>query len=204
MVLAVMSTGCLITDPPQYNPPKHTRPFFDNATALPPLNSIVKVEGSAPTDITFEAFVFSQDDPVDPSSPSDFQQVEVYLYIDLGLQDSIPYRYAIPPARLAPGATLDQGGRKVQRTWRPNLNTVDYGCHTATLVAAHKFDDTPCPACADDSSAITWQILRCSQGDCNTMPATGPQSCEGFTNLCRTSESEATCVERGATSGDTQ
>lgn len=189
MALAVMSTGCLITDPPQFKPPKHTRPFLDNTTALPPPSQIFVVEDSEVQDgtkaeIDFSADVFSQDDPVDPASPSDFQQVEVYLYIDLGLdQGTIPYRYALPSTKLAPGGTLETE-RRVTRTWRPNLNTVDYGCHTATLVASHKFDDTPCPACPDDASAITWQILRCSatMGNCDQMPMTGPQSCQALKN----------------------
>jgi len=187
-----MTTGCLITDPPQFKPAKHTRPFLANPDPLP---GVIKVDSTlfdtTQSVIRFSADVFSQDDPVDPSTPSDFTAVSAVLYIDYGFtggpgDDLQPYRFAFnKPRPLDPG-TIDQTKRRVTLEWHPNVQRVDPGCHNATLTVSHVFDDVPCPACSDDSASITWQILRCSSSDgtCNDLPVTGTSSCEGLTNSC--------------------
>src|SRR5262249_32212570 len=78
-------------------------------------------------------------------------------------------------------------GRRVSVQWPPRIYQVDPGCHTATLIASHIFDDTGCPSCLDDYSTLTWQILRCDSskpGDCDTLPVTGGASCAGLTGSC--------------------
>ncbi|MFT3775682.1 MAG: hypothetical protein QM820_60825 [Minicystis sp.] len=202
------STGCLISDPPQFRPAKHTRPFLVEATADPDPRAVLAVDstllGSSQSTITFSANVISQDDPVDSTSGSAFQQVKAWLYLDYGLaQDPLlPYAFVIPPANeLSPGATLDDKSRRVSATWRPALQPVEPGCHTVTLVVSHKFDDLQCPVCDDDFSTITWQILRCNRSlgddDCNKLPVAGTGSCEKLTNSCATVRAKLEAADAG-------
>ena len=186
-------TGCLITDPPQFNPPRHTRPFLIEATADPDPKSILTVDTQLlPTTQSAEEFsaeVVSQDDPSSTTMSTDFQQVTGWLYIDLGFDQGDgkqPYRLAFPGSSIPAGGTLEQTGRRIRATWRPGSQIVDPGCHTATLIVSHRFDDIPCPVCDDDFSSITWQILRCdrSADGCKELPVHGDHSCEGLTNSC--------------------
>lgn len=187
-----MTTGCLITDPPQFKPPKHTRPFLDATTASPDPKEVIVIKGKpGVTGIgskEFSASFTSQDDTGD----GDFNEVKAFLYIDLGFQNPFdplaPFVQVIPTTvTQAEGGSLSQTGRTVSAKWHLGPTDVALGCHRATLVVSHIFDATPCPVCNDDWSAITWQILRCdeSNGDCGAMPLTGPTSCEGLTmNSC--------------------
>lgn len=208
LALATMSTGCLLTDPPQFKPAKHTRPFLLEATADPDPRAVLVVDSalipSTQNTLPFSANVMSQDDPADSTSPTSFQQVEAWLYVDYGLDDadplSPPHRFAFPATRLDPGGTLDDIDRRVKAVWRPGLQKVDPGCHTVTLVVAHKFDDLQCPLCVDDFSAITWQILRCDRtklGDCDALPVSGPGSCESLTNSCATVRAKLEAEDAG-------
>lgn len=190
LVSAAMSTGCLITDPPQFKPPKHSRPLLDATTADPDPGAVLRVEESeiqngTKSAIKFSADVISQEDSADTGSA--FQQLEAWLYIDYGSDaDPLqPYSFAIRANKIQPASSSDQK-RRVEATWRPGLQRVDAGCHTVTLVVSHIFDDSLCPVCSDDHSSITWQILRCdnSKGDCDAMPLTGPGACKARSNSC--------------------
>lgn len=188
------STGCLITDPPQFNPPKHTMPFLVEATADPDPTRILTVDTQLlPTTqsvLQFSAEVRSQDDPSGTTTP--FQQVEGKLYIDYGLNlpgtENQPFRFVFDGSPTLASGTLAQTGRRITASWTPSFVDVHPGCHTATLIVSHKFQDPPssCPICADDFSAITWQILRCDRSvdGCKDLPVNGDNSCEGLTNSC--------------------
>jgi hypothetical protein len=163
-------------------------------TASPDPKQIFKVDdANLPAEITFSAQVVSQDD----SSPtSSFYDVKTKLYIDYGYPDNPggPFFYDLDGTAIAPG-TLQTTKRLAAAQWSPIFNQVPYGCHTATLVASHVFDDqrlagTQCPLCADDYTMITWQVLRCNSSmtgtsfDCTKLPITGPTSCAGLTSSC--------------------
>jgi hypothetical protein len=191
---AVMSTGCLITDPPQFKPAKHTRPWLNPITADPDPRTVLVIDGKPgeTPPITFSAEVQSQDDEV---GDGQFQRVETQLYIDLGFNNTFdpytPYAQVHSGTRLESGS-LDQTGRRVSATWHLTTQDVSPGCHRATLLVSHIFDNIPCPVCPDDFTAITWQILRCdkSNGDCDSLPVAGAQSCEDLTNSCATVRAE--------------
>lgn len=181
--VAVMSSGCLITDPPQFKLPTHTRPLLDPTFADPDPGAVKVVrESQIQTPITFSAEVISQEDAADTGGA--YQRLEAWLYIDYGstLDPQLPYSFAIP-ASIKVGTN---GKRRVSATWRPASPYSDLGCHRATLVVSHIFDDTLCPVCTDDYSTLTWQILRCdeSKGDCGALVLSGTGSCEGLTNTC--------------------
>lgn len=187
-VAMLMSTGCLITDPPQFKPAKHTRPWLNPITADPDPQSVLVIDGKTGEipPITFSAEVSSQDDDTGDGL---FQRVETQLYIDLGFNGMFdpltPYAQVHGGTRLEP-SSLDQTGRRVSATWHLTTQDVAPGCHRATLLVSHLFDTIPCPVCPDDFTAITWQILRCdrSNGDCDKLPVEGASSCENLTNSC--------------------
>jgi hypothetical protein len=194
LALTMTSTGCIITDPPQFTPPKHTRPFLVEATATPDPKDILPVDqqllGTTQSVLKFAADVVSQDDPSSTTTPTAFQQVEGRLYLDYGLNGTEltrPYRFALSATPILPSGTLEQTGRRISATWSPLQVPVSDGCHTVTLIVSHKFDDqSNCPVCSDDFSAITWQIARCdrSLGGCKDLPVSGKGSCQGLTNSC--------------------
>jgi hypothetical protein len=186
-----------VTNPPQFIPQKHTAPFLVAATAAPNVGTVKVVDTQDPqalAHVTFAADVISQDDP--PDSTGQFQEVHSRLFIDYGVEIAVgmPFHYAIPGTRLAAG-TLDQTtGRRVSATWSPMADAVLPGCHTATLMASHLFDEqSMCPVCADDFSMISWQILFCdsSQGTCNALPIMGPGQCQAITTSCAAVESKS-------------
>jgi hypothetical protein len=194
-LLAMSTAGCLITDPPQFTPQQHTAPFLVASTAAPDLREVVIVDAQNLVLQTFAADVISQDDPAD--STGQFQQVHTRLYIDYGfaVAPGEPFRYVIDGDTIAAGTLDETTGRRVSATWQPAVYGVDPGCHTATLIASHVFDDQPgCPVCTDDYSILSWQLLRCDSsiaGDCDELPVSGPGECPPITTSCATVESES-------------
>ncbi len=193
-LIAMSTSACLITDPPQFTAPQHTAPFLLQQTANPDPGQVLVVNDvDLPSEITFSAQVVSQDD----SSPSAgaFYQVEAWLYIDYGFtgQPGRPFLWA--QGGTTSTGSIETAGRLAAADWDPTYEPVPFGCHTATLVASHIFDEhglnpTDCPVCADDYSTITWTMLRCNSGmtgtpfDCADLPVTGPASCAGLTSSC--------------------
>ncbi len=172
-VVTMSTAGCLITDPPQFTAAQHTAPFLVPSSASPDARSVVILDVRNLGTETFSAEVVSQDDPA--GSTGQFQQVQSRLYIDYGFTagPGQPFRYVLPGTTLNPG-TLDQTtNRVVSASWFANSPPVDLGCHTVTLVASHIFDAVPeCPACNDDFSTITWQVLSCDSSimdGCNSL-----------------------------------
>ena len=211
--LAMTCAGCIITDPPQFNPPKHTRPFLVESTADPNPNLVLAVDSqqilSTQRTLTFSAEVVSQDDPSSTSTPTDFQQVRGRLYIDYGLEGSQPFVFSFGSTnRLDPGGTIEETGRRISASWSPgDHQDVSLGCHTVTLIVSHIFDEGGCPVCDDDFSTLTWQILRCDMNvdHCQDLIVSGAGSCEGLTNSCvavremEGSNAEACPEQAGAT-----
>ena len=70
------------------------------------------------------------------------------------------------------------------------------GCHTATMIVSHLFDDqTHCPVCTDDFSAITWHFVICP--DLTTCTTTADISgCLNLHNDCPAVQ--AALVDAGA------
>lgn len=186
VLAAAMSTGCLITETPQFTARPHTRPMLVEATAYPDPGKILLIDGST-VPVPFYAEVVSQDDPANASLP--FEKVFSYLYLDYGIAGSSrPFRDAVQGSPLASGS-IEESGRKVEVDWYPEDSRLNDGCHTATLIVSHQFDDSvtrplntpPCPVCDDDISSITWTMLLCMNGgDCADLPLSGPTSCEGI------------------------
>ncbi len=185
VALGMANMGCLMTSTPQFTAQEHTAPFFVESTASPDPRAVVKIDTAA-FDSEFPAFVFSadvvsQDDPTGP-----FSQVFSYLYLDYG-QTTIPgfpFLYPIQGNPLAPGGTLEQTTpRLASATYTVGAPLdLSFGCHTATLVVSHHFDQglVPCPTCANDYSMLTWPLLRCDSNQspgCDDLPVSGASAC---------------------------
>lgn len=204
--LALSTTGCLITDTPQFTPQTHTAPFLVAASASPDPRTVVIVDTQNLVPVTFAADVVSQDDLL--GSTGAFQKVYSRLYLDYGVPGGgglpFPY-YPITGETIDPGTLEQTTGRRVSALWYPHEADVSLGCHTATLIVSHIFDDQPgCPVCAGDSSMLTWQVLRCDSsmvGNCNALPVTGPDMCQPITTGCPTVETDAGSSCPGLTDG---
>jgi hypothetical protein len=179
--IAMSTTGCLITSTPQFKARQHTAPFLDAATAQPDWRAVVIVDKSKPTTPSFSASVISQDDP--PDSNGLFQKVYSVLYIDYGIEaePNRPFLHGIAGSTTDLGTLDPANPRTVTATWYPNVDAVGPGCHTATLMVSHIFDySSLCPACAGDSSSITWQVLSCDSsmpGSCDDLPVAKNGAC---------------------------
>jgi hypothetical protein len=186
-LFAVPSVGCVITDTPQFQTPQHTAPFLVGATAMPPLGQVQILDLDSEPALQFGADVISQDDPA--GSGGQFTTVSARLYVDYGVEPpgtkNQPY-FGLPftgDNQLQNG-TLDQTtGRFISATWISADVPPAEGCHTATLVASHLFDETPgCPRCDDDYSMLTWMVLACrtslvgKPGNCQDLPVSGAPS----------------------------
>lgn len=179
-----MSSGCLITDPPQFKLPAHTRPLLDATTAnRDPSDVVVIDETNAHTPVTFSVDVISQEDV---SENSEFHKLQARFFIDYGAPaDLKPYLY-LGPTQIT---SSPDGKRRVTAQWFPDAQPVGSGCHRATLFVMHAVDSfTQCPLCADDYSTLTWKILRCdrSKGECDNLVLNGLGECPELTNTCPT------------------
>src|SRR5262249_6684508 len=72
-LLAMSTTGCLITSTPQFQPQEHTAPFLVATTADPDSRSLVILDAANKGTTNFKAEVISQDDQ--PGSGGLFQKV---------------------------------------------------------------------------------------------------------------------------------
>jgi len=193
-VVTLSTSGCLITDPPQFTAQQHTAPFLVPSSAEPDARSVIIIDSASIGTETFSAEVISQDDPA--GSTGQFQNVQSRLYIDYGFLagPGQPFRYVLPGTTIGSGTLSQTTGRRVSASWFAGTNPVDPGCHTVTLVASHLFDDVPeCPACDDDFSTITWQVLRCdsSMGTCASLPVTGAMGCPPLAYSCELVHAES-------------
>jgi hypothetical protein len=178
----MLSAACLVTSKPQIEDPQTTPPFLIAASADPDVREFIKLEGDTP--VTLFADVVSEDGQ---------QDVQTALYVDYGLQSTVvpdwPYAWAIRGNQF-PAGTLADGHRRIHQTFYPSVNTLADGCHTLTLVVSHAFeqeaDDRYCPVSLDDSSQLTWYVLKCSApGNCPVVDfTTEKQTCPVATVAC--------------------
>ena len=185
------SSACLVLSPPEYEKPEQTAPMLVAGEAFPDLRQTIYVYDDTPW-VEFGGAVLSEDagDPV-----------QFAIFLDYGQRNAAgrPYRNVVYPFEPVSPGTLADGPRTFSsKLWYPSVQTVSYGCHTATLMASHAFDPGVCPASPDDASYLVWQVIRCpSSNECNDTcepPACDPV--EGCAS-CSTPEPDAS-AERGA------
>jgi hypothetical protein len=167
LLAAVMSPACLVTSTTEFQEPAQTPPFLIASTADPDIREfLVVVDGETRKD--FSAEIISEDRG---------QPVKVALYIDYGETNVAgqPFRYSLTNfPDIAPGSFGDKP-RRVQAQWFPDIQFVENGCHTITMVVTHEFDFLDCPKVPSDSSQLVWKVLRCkSRETCDPISINDP------------------------------
>jgi hypothetical protein len=175
-----------VTSTPEFPDPQPTAPYLLASLAKPDPRQVYVFNTTESTSfITFSANVVSQDIADDPI----YGHVSVLLYIDYGFPDNpnpaLPYLevFESPNSPLEPGS-LEQTDRRASVNWYPNKSLL--GCHTATMVASHRFTGgARCPADANDYSMITWQVFVCDSSDgkngCDLLDLS---ACKGWSRSC--------------------
>jgi hypothetical protein len=193
LLAAVMSPACLVTSTSEFQEPQQTPPFLVASTADPDIREfLIVVDGETRKD--FSASIISEDRG---------HPVKVALYIDYGEPNVAgqPFRYSLTNfPDIAPGSLSDDS-RRVQAQWFPEIQFVENGCHTVTMVVTHEFDFLDCPKVPTDSSQLVWKVLRCkSRETCDPISINDPAL------MCPSSEQSplASCLQNstGPDAGD--
>lgn len=167
LLAAVMSPACLVTSTSEFQEPQQTAPFLVASSADPDIREfLIVVDGESRKD--FSASVVSEDRG---------EPVKVALYIDYGEPNVAgqPFRYSLTNfPDVAPSSFSDKD-RRVQAQWFPDIQFVENGCHTVTMVVTHEFDFLDCPKDLSDSSQLVWKVLRCkSRETCEDISINDP------------------------------
>lgn len=196
-LLALTPAGCLVASTPEFEKPQQTRPFLLAASADPDIREFVIItDEKANIRNEFSALVMSEDVG---------EPVKVALYIDYGEPnvEGRPFHKALTLFPDLPAGKLSDGGRRIRAHLFPEQENVEPGCHTVTMIVSHEFDYSGCPKSLDDSSQLTWTVLRCSSiTDCATINAdNSAKNCPSSNTSMNKLES---CAEAstGADAGD--
>lgn len=154
MTVAGATSGCLVTDSPDFSPPARTAPQL--FPVLPTTEFIRALTGESGYQLPkFDANVLSEDAGDD---------LESALLIDYGVEGpgGDPWLTATPGPTL-PARSLADGPRLVSAGWNPfNFGA---GCHTVTMMVTHaKWGVNPgywCPKEANDYATLTWVVALC-------------------------------------------
>lgn len=178
VVLSLASVGCIVAEPPPYDPPPRTPPILDLANAIPWVGSTIPVDrydDTFPEEQTKIAFniPFRSEDQGEP--------LRYGLHVDYLLVPSEESSTNIDRRTLT-ASTFDDENRRITFDWTVRL--VGDGCHQLTLLVAHDSswnndESRPDPLLGrGDIATATWWI--------NVNPAPG----ERYTlRNCRSLES---------------
>lgn len=180
LVLSLATGGCIVAEPPPYDPPPRTPPILDLANAIPWVGSTIPVDRygeqfpEEQTEIEFNI----------PFRSEDRGEGLLYgLLVDYLLVPSAQSQTSHDHRSLQP-STFDDESRRIVFSWKVDANNLTDGCHQLTLVVAHESswddeEDRPDPLLGrGDIAMATWWI--------NVNPAPG----ERYTlRNCRSLES---------------
>lgn len=170
--LALSLPACLVTSPPEYEPPPQTAPQLVASAAFPSLWKLITIDERTPF-LTFGGAVISEDDGED---------VQFVLYIDYGTSNSAmnPYKNRVFPLPSVKAGKIADGQRSFEVPWYLDSVPIQKGCHTITLVASHEFEQVNvCPADSKDMSTIEWKLVNCDAGDQGCPTQCNEPTCEG-------------------------
>ncbi|HWA71480.1 MAG TPA: hypothetical protein VG937_04080 [Polyangiaceae bacterium] len=165
----LVSTGCIVADPPQYEEPKRTPPILDLNHAEPsPFWLVIIDRNDGQLNHALQVTVpFRSDDQG--------EWVWFALHVDFKGQDVPLWSDRRPPS------TIDDTTRSMSRPSEMDAR-VGAGCHQLTLIAAHEssWDITnqrPLPDAPKDDIAIgTWWVHMDPKSDPYTLPSCPNQS----------------------------
>jgi hypothetical protein len=132
-VMALTTTGCLVTDSPEFPEPKRTPPFLTNFDPSPAEIQTIPVRpGTNPNDRNYLPAYVSFDVVSDDLG----DDLEALVLLDFQGPDRPPARELCPSIPSIPPATLQSTGRNVRCDF---TLTVAAGCYTVTAVVSHDF-----------------------------------------------------------------
>lgn len=176
MPVLLLSSSCLVTSTPRLEDPRQTPIIL---TALSP-DPRVPLERHSDGTLDFEVQVRSEDAGND---------VELIAILDFGFPAS-KLRYPFLTGSI-PASHIDNLNRSV--SFGTNAQGLALGCHSVTLLAAHKFsadgtavdpfDASYCPKRPDDYARLTWIVNICEDPACGNLPLQGPNGCPMSTDI---------------------
>jgi hypothetical protein len=151
----LVTSSCVVADPPEYQEPVQTRPVLDvlkaDPTTLRPL--VVNLNDQVPISV-----------PVRSEDAGEL--LSAHFYIDY---DAVTPNIVLNSQNIA-ASTYADDGRVISFKWTVNLSSS--GCHSLSLIVAHissfRGDDTDVlipEKAATDATIVTWWL--------NVNPATG-------------------------------
>jgi hypothetical protein len=148
VLVALVSTGCIVAEAPSYGAPRRTTPVIDHLSVEPQPSFLVRME---PTDVSKQfSFTVHSEDAGEP--------LFAVLVIDYnGGED----RQTVFDAVDIPARAADEP-KNVTLLFEPDGSISD-GCHSLTALVMHdssrSADQLPIPIVSDgDVAAITWWI----------------------------------------------
>ena len=141
-VVALSATGCLVSDPPEYQEPERTAPMLQRSLAIPAPTEILPI--SLGDTVTFTVPFRSEDAGVTPIA------VLVLDYTIRGREDALSSDPNQPPS------DFNDTTRSFSITH--TFDGVDLGCHQISLVATHfgNLDTNFLPVSLEDTDVVTW------------------------------------------------
>ena len=130
LVSVMLSSGCLVADPPLYEEPPPTPPMFDLSEAEPPPGTVrvIRRTGSNPETGLDISVPFRSDDRG--------ERVFAALHVDYNVR-FVPDSFTAVQSAFA-ASTLDDQDRAITLRWPFGPDDPSPGCHTLTLLVSHE------------------------------------------------------------------
>jgi hypothetical protein len=192
---AMLVASCLITDVPTFEDEVQTAPKLLKWTAFPFPQELLVIQSNQVTQ-AFSARVESAHDLEQP--------IGVRLYVDYGVPRSEgspnPFRAYASFAPVPPSEDDPTAERIASASW--TQDGTPPGCHSFTLMVAHRFDDaTNCPEELSDSDEITWIAFICAPGQTCDTTDFDPNECPKTVRKCPEVADEARAGATSSTGG---
>jgi hypothetical protein len=149
VLLLGASSGCLLSDPPEYENQQRIPPVLDVVNADPSPAQILTLQGDDTESVSVP--FRSEDDGVNP-------------YAVLVLDYTVPERRTQPGWTIAPPSTFDDTTREFGIAWTVPRRP---GCHLITLLATHLDNrgDDNLPEDPERMSVVIWWAIIAVDGE---------------------------------------
>jgi hypothetical protein len=161
-LMAGISAGCVVSDPPEYGVARQTPPFLDATSAFPDL--FYRVDLTSGQTKSFGAELRSEDAG---------EPILAQLFLDYNVTDGNIPRQRVLGFKQVAASTIDDAKRTVQIPWL--VQGVTPGCYPISLVVTHvgNLDETNKPKNSTDTAILTWWVSIDEPGDMAQCPVQG-------------------------------
>ena len=160
--MALLS-GCIVTDPPQYEEPTRTPPILDLLNARPVLGDVIVIDRTDNDDANDRVELSI---PVRSDDQGEFLKAALWVDVSFGSAFFTDRQTKVPPS------TLDDEARSINLSWTVKDLPRKPGCHPLTLLVSHEsnwdeFNFMPDPIKAQNDTAVAtwWMNLDPQPGD---------------------------------------